>query len=111
MAVREGARRSTTGYVERIQPENGAKDVVHKVVVASAQILVDFEKQMRGLRKVNVFLSEYIADDGQPSIQLVGNAWLHDASFRDNCDSSPCRGVSVVLPLWVSGNGPPFGRV
>jgi len=94
-----------------MQPENGAKDVVHKVIVASAQILVDFEKQMRGLRKVNVFLSDYTADNGQPSIQLDGNAWLHDAGLRDNCDSSPCRGVSVVLALSVGGNGPPLGLV
>jgi len=38
--------------------------MVHKVIAATAKILVDFEKQMRGLRKVNAFLSDYIADDG-----------------------------------------------
>ena len=46
-------------------------EVVHKVIVASAQILVDFEKQMRGLWKLNVFLSDHIVDDGEPGIQPV----------------------------------------
>ena len=54
-----------------MQPEDGAMDMVHKVIVASAQILVDFEKQMRGLWKVNMFLSDHIVDGGEPGIQPV----------------------------------------
>ena len=57
-----------------MQPEDGAMDMVHKVIVASAQILVDFEKQMRGPRKVNVFLGDHIVDGGKPGIQLVRDA-------------------------------------
>jgi hypothetical protein len=56
-----------------VQPEDGAKDMVHKVIVASAgtHILVDFEKQMRGLWEVDVFLSDHIENDSQPGIQPV----------------------------------------
>ena len=38
--------------------------MVHKVIVAGAQILADFEKQMRGLWKVDVVLGDHIEDDG-----------------------------------------------
>ena len=38
--------------------------MVHKVVVASAHILADFEEQMRGLWKVDVTFGDRIEDDG-----------------------------------------------
>ena len=66
---------------------------------------------MRRFWKVNVFLGDHIADYGQPGVQLIRNTWLHNASLRDNFDSFPCVGMSVVLPLWVSGNGPSLGLI
>jgi hypothetical protein len=46
-------------------------DMVHKVIVTSAYIPVNFEEQVRSPQKANVFLGHRIADDGEPSIQLV----------------------------------------
>ncbi len=45
--------------------------MVHKVIVASADLLVNFEEQVRGFWKVDVFFGDRIADDGQPGIQLI----------------------------------------
>lgn len=45
--------------------------MIHKIVVASAYIPVNFEKQVRSLQKAHVFLGNRIADDGKASIQLV----------------------------------------
>ena len=80
-----------------MQPEDGAKDMVHKVIVTSGYIPVNFEEQVRSLQKVDVFLGNLIADYGEPIIQLVRNASLHDVCLGDTCDSCPCLDVSISL--------------
>ncbi len=72
---------------------------------------MDFEKQMRGLRKVNVFLSDHIADSVQPGIQLVRNPGLCDMGRGNDCDSDLRLGMSVALPLWIGRYSPSFGLV
>ena len=78
----------------------------HKVIVTTTYIPAYFEEQVRSLQKVNVFLGNRIADDGEPVIQLVRNAWLPDVCLGDNCDSHSCRSVSISLSFYVSGYGP-----
>ncbi len=106
MAVREGVLRANADCVECVQPEDGAKGMIREVIVARARILVNFKEQVRGLRKVNVFLGDHIADDGQPGIQLVRNPRLGNAGLRDHRDSGRHLGVSVGIPVWASGYGP-----
>ena len=55
---------------------------------------------------MDAFLSDRIADDGQPSIQLIRNPRLGNAGLSDHRDSDRHLGVSVGIPLWVSGYGP-----
>jgi hypothetical protein len=85
--------------------------MIHEVIVASAQVLVDFKKQMRGLWKVYVFFSDHIVNDDEPGVEQIRNAWLHDLGLRNDCDSCRCLGVSVILPVSASVSGPSSGLV
>jgi hypothetical protein len=67
---------------------------------------VDVEKKVRGLWKVNTFLSDHIVDGGKPSIQLVHNPRLQNAGHYNHCDSGRHLDVSVGIPLRVNGYGP-----
>lgn len=106
MAVCQGVLRKNADCVECVQPEDGAKGMIREVIAATTRIPVNFEKQVRGLQKVNVFLGDHIADDGQPGIQLFRDLRLDNASLSDHRESSGHLGVSVGIPLWVSGYRP-----
>ena len=66
---------------------------------------------MRGLRKVNVFLSDHIPDGGKPGIELVRNPGLRNAGPCDHCCPGRDLDVSVGIPLWMNGYGPSLGLV
>ena len=66
---------------------------------------------MRGLWKVNMFLSDYIADGGKPGIQLVRNPRLENAGHCDHRNSGRRLDVSIGVPLRVNGYGPSLGLV
>jgi len=94
-----------------MQPENGTKIMLCEIIVASTRVLVNFKKQVGGLRKGDMFLGNHIVDHGQPGIQLVRNTRLGNVGLRNKCDSCLPFDVSVALPLRVSGYRPSLGLV
>ena len=87
-----------------MQQKYGVAAMFHKVIVTTTYIPAYFEEQVRSLQKVNVFLGNRIADDGEPVIQLVRIAWLPDVCLGDNCDSHSCLSVGIsafLLGEWI----------
>ena len=72
---------------------------------------MNIEIYVRGLWKVNMFLSDHIADGGKPGIQLVRNPRLENAVHCNHRNSGRHLDVSVGDPLRVNGYGPSLGLV
>ena len=87
-------------------PESCAVDVISEPIATASRILVNFEKQVRGLRNVDVLLGGQSPDRCDPALQLLRNSTFRYISLCDDRNPTFRVKVRVTFTLWVNGDCP-----
>jgi hypothetical protein len=104
-------RESSGVRIYLMQPKDGTVGVVGEPVATGFRVLVYFEEQVRGRRKMDIFLGGKIPKHCEADFQLFRNTRICNVSLCD--DRNPIfRGiVRVAFAFWVNGYVPPLRSI